>query len=108
MLEHRDITMNELKILSALLQGDKYGLEIVDAVKETNTNLFLGSLYNILSRLENKGFVESYDGEATSERGGNKRKYFRITGKGENAVNEAQSAFSQLWNWKLAYSEIQI
>ena len=97
-----DLTMNELKILSALYGQDRYGLEIVETIKESGGNLFLGSLYNIASRLEKKGFIESYWGDENSDRGGNRRKYFKITGKGQQAVSEAQSTFASLWNFSIA------
>lgn len=99
-----DLTMNELKILSVLMSEEMYGLQIVETIREYGTTIFLGSIYNILSRLERRGFVESYYGEETSDRGGNRRKYFKITGKGETAVRQAQEAFKELWNWRLAYT----
>ena len=98
MTRQKELTMNELKILSTLVGQDRYGLEIVDVVKESGSTIFIGGLYNIMKRLEKHGFAESYWGEETAERGGNRRKYFKITGKGEQAVLEAQASFISLWN----------
>lgn len=98
-----DLTMNELKILSSLMSDEMYGLQIVETIREYGTTIFLGSIYNILSRLERRGFVESYYGEETSDRGGNRRKYFKITGKGETAVRKAQKSLGGMWGWRLAF-----
>ncbi|MCB0628881.1 MAG: PadR family transcriptional regulator [Saprospiraceae bacterium] len=92
-----NFTINDLKVLSVLVSGDKYGLEIVQEVSETGTTLLLGSLYNVLKKLENNGFVKSYWGDEVDERGGNRRKYYKITAKGQNAVEENQRAFGLMW-----------
>ena len=94
-------TLNELRVMSALMDGDKYGLEIVAAVKESGTVLLLGSLYNVLRRLEKNGFVSSYWGEETSERGGNKRRYYKINAKGVDALRKEQMAFAHQWGIKI-------
>ena len=99
--------MNDLTVLSILMQGDRYGLEIIKAAKEVGLSLFLGSLYNILKRLEKHGLVESYWGEDTSERGGNRRRYYKITGKGETTFEDAKQSYLQLWGIpKLAQYQI--
>ena len=76
---------NEFKVLSTLIQSDKYSLFISKIVK-----IKLGSLYNILARLERKGLVKNYYGEDTFERGGNRRKYYQITALGSSVVTEVQ------------------
>lgn len=98
------LTLNDLKILSSVISNDKYGLEIIADVKQAGTHLSLGSLYNALSRLEKEGLVESYWGEATAERGGNRRRYYKITAEGSKTVNEHQTTFNTLWNRSPAYS----
>lgn len=93
------ITLNELKVLSALILKEKYGLEIIKSLKEdANTTVYLGSLYNILSRLQKKGLVTCRWGEDTPERGGNRRKYYNLTGLGEKVLREEQYSFSKLWD----------
>ncbi len=95
----KEITQNELKTLSAILDQDMYGLQIVKTIEESKSKLSLGTLYNVLRRLEKKGLVESYWSEETDERGGNRRRYYKITGSGKEAVKDAQIGFSKLWNW---------
>lgn len=98
-----DLTTNELKILYSIFNEAKYGLEIIETVKKTGGIIFLGSLYNIMSRLEKRNLVESYLGEDTSERGGNRRKYFKITGKGQTAVEQAELVFMSMMSLKKNY-----
>ncbi len=98
------MTANELKVLSVLSIREQYGLEIIKTVhKETKTTLSLGTLYNLMNRLEKKGFVESRLADETEERGGNRRRYYAITGKGARAVETERAGLQALWS-KLALS----
>lgn len=99
MSRKRDLSVAQVYVLSALVGEDRYGLGIVKAVREqSNYKILLGSLYNILGKLENQGFVESYWGESTPERGGNRRKYYKITGAGETQLSEVRLGLSNMWS----------
>jgi PadR family transcriptional regulator, regulatory protein PadR len=94
-----NLGINELRVLSTLMGKEKYGLEIIKFVKdETGKELSLGGLYTTLHRLEKKGYVKSRFGEVTAERGGNRRKYYKLTGTGQKILSEAQQSLSPLWN----------
>ena len=94
----KNMSMSQVYVLSSLMGQDRYGLDIIKAVKEqSNFEIVLGSLYNILSKLEREGFVEPYWGEETSDRGGNRRRYYKITGAGERALNEVRNGLSNMW-----------
>ena len=83
------INTREAETLAILINGEKYGLQIRDEYeRRTKTTLPLGSLYTMLERIEAKGFIKSRMGESSHERGGNRRKYFKITASGTRAVNE--------------------
>ncbi len=85
-------TQREAVILSILINGEKYGREIRNEYEQrTVRKMPLGSLYTTLSRIETYGFVKSRMGESTHERGGNRRKYFAITGLGQTALDSFQS-----------------
>lgn len=99
----KNISLNQIYVLSALVNQARYGLEIIATVeKESGAKIILGSLYNILSKLEREGFVEPYWGEATAERGNRRRRYYKITGAGEQALNEVQSGLSNMWGLSIA------
>jgi DNA-binding PadR family transcriptional regulator len=57
----------------------------------------MGSVYITLARLERNGLVSSKLGEATAERGGRAKTYFRITAKGLREVRQAQRTLMNLW-----------
>jgi DNA-binding PadR family transcriptional regulator len=79
----------EAVILAILLHGEKFGREIRDNYQErTGHAMPLGSLYTTLDRMEQKGFVRSWVGESNPERGGNRRRYFKITALGISGLNE--------------------
>jgi PadR family transcriptional regulator PadR len=95
-----NLSLNETRIMSALIFGEKYGLEIIDKIeKDTKKSISLGGLYTTLHRLEKKGYLKSRWGEATAERGGNRRRYYKLTGIGEKALREVRESLSPLWEW---------
>lgn len=94
---------NEMRIMASLISKQKYGLEIISSLKEeTGNTISLGGLYATLHRLEKKGYVKSRWGEATAERGGNRRRYYKLTGVGEKALKEVRTSLIPLWNWNPA------
>jgi DNA-binding PadR family transcriptional regulator len=99
------MTLNDVKILSALLSGDKYGLEIITTVNRksglTFTKLATGSLYNALARLERDGLIEGRTRQAPA--GGNNRTYYSLTPAGVQKVKDIQSALNKLWSHALPH-----
>ena len=77
----------EAAILAILLNGERYGREIRNEYeKRTNTKMSLGTLYVILSRMEGSLVTSEMRKEAMDIRRDNRRKYFRITGGGREAM----------------------
>lgn len=77
-----------LLVLSLLTEKDMYGYEMIRALDERSDSTFQyreGTLYPILHKLENKGFVTSYK-EKTQQ--GKERKYYSITAKGQEQFAE--------------------
>src|SRR2546422_8167031 len=99
-MKQRDIGNFELMVMLALIRlGDNaYGVPISQEIeKRSGREVAIGSVYAALERLEDKGFVVSELGEATPERGGRAKRYFRMTGKGIKEVRETQRALMKLW-----------
>jgi len=90
----------ELVLLAILSQGDNaYGVTILEALEEaTNRSITIGSLYTTLSRLDEKGLVESWIGEPTAERGGRAKRHYRVRGSAQALLKEVQSARLRLMN----------
>lgn len=66
---------------------DAYGAAIRLAIEEaTRRRCSLGALYTTLDRLETKGLIETWMGDATAERGGRSKRMVRVTGKGIKAA----------------------
>jgi DNA-binding PadR family transcriptional regulator len=82
----------EILILLAISAGELYGLEIRDEVKrltDSKREISLGGLYVTLKRIEDKKLVTARWGDTTDERQGARRRYYKITGLGARALNEA-------------------
>lgn len=94
----KNISLNQIYVLSSLVGQDRYGLNIIKVVEEqAGAKIILGSLYNILGKLEREGFVDPYWGDGTKERGGHRRRYYKITAAGEDALNEVKFGLSAMW-----------
>lgn len=84
----------QLVLLAILrLRDNAYGLRIRTEIKDrTNRTASLGAIYTTLERLEAKGFVSSWTGDPTPERGGRAKKFFKVEAPGEIALNVARAA----------------
>ena len=82
----------ELVLYAVLrLDDNAYGTTIRQTVEEVGERFTsIGALYTTLDRLEQKGFISSRQGEATPERGGRAKKYFKVEGSGLAALREAE------------------
>ena len=79
----------EAVVLQILLGRDKYGLELCEEFeKRAKQSMPIGTIYGLMDRMAADGWVTSYMGEATHERGGNRRKYFHAEGKAASAALE--------------------
>src|SRR5262252_2533631 len=91
----------ELQVLLAVMRlgDDAYGVPIADAIEAASgREVAAGSIYITLDRLVAKGLVTSRRGNSTPERGGRAKTYFRMTGKGVRAVQQAQRTLVALWS----------
>lgn len=83
----------ELCILSILSSGDAYPTEIIDKLKGTKLVVVEGTLYPLLTRLKNTGFLAYRWEESTS---GPPRKYYKLTEIGEQYLKEIQLSWQEL------------
>src|SRR5260370_19760838 len=68
-------------VLLATLRLDKnaYGVPIRREIeKRTKRPVSIGALYSTLDRLETKGYIRSWVGDPTPERGGRSKRYFWV------------------------------
>lgn len=86
-------------VLFALLrlQDRAYGVTVRREIQaRTNREVSIGAVYATLDRLQTKGYVKSFLGEPTAERGGRSKRLFRITASGVTAVNRTQRALARM------------
>jgi DNA-binding PadR family transcriptional regulator len=88
-----------LVMLTVIRLGEgAYGVPISRMIEEqTGRDVAFGSVYATLERLQKKGFVCSTLGDATPERGGRAKRYFRVTATGLRTVRETKRSLIGLW-----------
>jgi PadR family transcriptional regulator PadR len=89
----------EIVILTiGILYKDAYGVAIKNEIEtRLARNVSMGALHTALVRLEDKGYIKSYDGESTEERAGRPKKYFQITALGKKAIQYTKDTRNELW-----------
>jgi len=96
----------EEEILSVLTGRELYGLQIIDAFRdasEGHRSIGVGSLYPTLSRLEEKGLILSWmEARPEDDKGGARRKYFKVTQQGVMALAAAEQFRRKLFEWRPA------
>lgn len=79
---------NDTMILYILQKDPSYGYEISKQIRKISEEKYIikeTTLYSAFSRMEKKGYVESFHGEETN---GKKRTYYRITENGKEYFKE--------------------
>ena len=79
---------NDTMILYILQKDPSYGYEISKQIRQISEEKYIikeTTLYSAFSRMEKKGYVESFHGEETN---GKKRTYYRITENGKEYFKE--------------------
>lgn len=76
----------EMCILIQLSKQDMYGYEIMKIIKDVFPDVYDGSIYTILRRINNEGYTETYMKDVQS--GGPDRKYYRVTLRGKEYCNK--------------------
>jgi DNA-binding PadR family transcriptional regulator len=84
----------EQLVLFAVLHGDApYGAAIRDAIeRRTGRQVSAGAVYTTLERLEARGLVTSSWGDPTPERGGKRKRHYRIRPAGREALARSWEA----------------
>jgi PadR family transcriptional regulator, regulatory protein PadR len=84
----------EYELLAVLMQEPRgsYGAKILSRIEElTHRSVSVGAIYTTLDRLQAKGLVSSWWGEPTPERGGRRKRFYKIEGAGVRAVEKSEA-----------------
>jgi DNA-binding PadR family transcriptional regulator len=90
----------ELVLLTiAALGKEAYGVAIQqDIESRCNRSISIGALHSTIARLEEKGFLTSWMGGATQERGGRSKRFYEVTQSGKSMLKEIKSLRDALWS----------
>lgn len=81
-------------VLAVLSQGDSHGYAIAEVLREHGfTRIKGGTLYPLLKRLEDQGFVEH---TWLHDQAGPGRKQFTLTGQGRTELEGSAAAWQQM------------
>jgi DNA-binding PadR family transcriptional regulator len=82
---------------AATLGDEAYGTVILEEIRTTTgQRRSIGALYTTIKRLETKGFVKTWLGGATQERGGRAKRLVRVTPAGLRAAKEFYQAMMRV------------
>ncbi len=89
----------EIALLTVgVLYGDAYGVAIKEEIeKPLQRKVSVGALQSALRRMEDEGFLNSEFGETTKARGGKRKRYFKITAFGKQALDFNKQTRLDLW-----------
>lgn len=89
----------EVVILTiGILNNKAYSVSIKDEIEaRLSRSVSMGALHTALRRLEDKGYLKSFAGEATEERAGRPKRYFEITALGKKAMQYSKATRDELW-----------
>jgi DNA-binding PadR family transcriptional regulator len=99
-MTHQGLGEFEQMVLLAIvhLHDDAYGTPIVDEIeRRTGRSVSRAAVYITLRRLEEKGYVSSWMGDSTPERGGKARRHVKIETAGVRALREARQTAESMW-----------
>lgn len=83
----------DMCILSLLSSEAMYTSDIIDRLKNSQLVVVEGTLYPLLTRLKNAGYLEYFWMESNS---GPPRKYFKITPPGQAFLGELKESWKEI------------
>ena len=79
------------------LEEQAYGAAIRQEIHaRSRRDVSINAVYTTLDRLESKGFLRSWTGEPTPQRGGRRRKFYELRPAGVAALKQAYRAFTAM------------
>jgi DNA-binding PadR family transcriptional regulator len=95
------MTIGEFEYLlltaAARLGEEAYGAAIRQEIQSaTKRRCSIGALYTTLDRLETKGLLKTWMGDATPQRGGRAKRMVRVTAKGIQAATAFYNAVTRV------------
>ena len=80
------------------IDGEAYGVSLQEKLEQLlDRAVSIGAVYAALDRLERKGYVNSWPGEATGERGGRRKRLFAVTPAGVATLRRVRRVRERIW-----------
>jgi len=95
-----ELTKLEEQILLAVwkLGDNAYGLPIFQHItKLTGKKIAIGGIYYPLERLVKKRYLDAFKGEPTSVRGGQSKRYYKLTQHGHEVLIDSRKTQESFW-----------
>lgn len=88
----------QLVLLALVRLGDEaYGVTVHGQLEHrAGRDVALGAVYKTLARLEAKRLVAARLGEPTAERGGRRKRHYRVTPAGNRALSRSLAALHRM------------
>ena len=96
-----ELTRLEEQILLSVwsLGENAYGLTIYEHIKKVaGKKMAIGGIYFPLERLVKKRYLDAFQGDPTPVRGGQSKRYYRLTGHGVKALERARVVYEAFWD----------
>ncbi len=92
-------------LLVGILGEEAYAYRIAEEFEaQTKRVVSIGAAHSTLTRLEDKGFLDSKMGKATAERGGRRKRIYTITASGKRVLQASRDFRMSLWKQYPAFS----
>ena len=86
-------------LITAIINEHAYGVSVMDEIaNQTGRKVNISAVHTALDRLEKKQFLSSYIGGATAERGGRRKRYFKVTNLGIQAIEINRKVRNSLYD----------
>lgn len=83
----------------AILYDNAYGVSIKKEIENRlQRSVSVGALQSALRRLEEKDYLEFLDKDATQERAGRPKRFYKITSLGKQAMEYTKETRNSLWD----------
>lgn len=88
-----------LLLLVGILEKEAYAFKIAEEyARQTKKSTSIGAVHSTLNRLSKKGFLTSEMGEPTAERGGRRKRIYKITAEGQQVLEQSRDLKLSLWD----------
>lgn len=86
-------------LIAAVLHENAYGISVMQEIEsQTGRQINISAVHSALDRLEQKGYLKSYMGGASNERGGRRKRLFSVTTSGARALSDVREIRNSLYD----------